>query len=111
MRVFPTLHAHFVDDLTQAQFVRQRKLQEFDQAAQFRRNRDRRRGDDDGAPVGGELLSYVAQPAHHDRVVHVTMKIFENEGRFERHRLQIAERLGGFLAVVEGLGAGHDRGP
>ena len=33
------------------------------------------------------------------------MKIFEHERRLERHRLQIAERLRGFLAVVERLGA------
>ena len=36
VRVFPTLHHHFVDDLAQAQFVRQRQFQELDQAAQFR---------------------------------------------------------------------------
>ena len=54
----------------------------------------------------GKFLPDVSQPAHHNRIVHVTMKVFENKCRFERHRLQIAERLGRFLAVVERLGAG-----
>ena len=102
----PYSDAHFVDDLAQTLLVRQGQFEELDQAAQLRRNRDRRRSDDDGATVGGELLPHVAQPPDHDRVVHVAMKVFENECRFERHRLQVAERLGWFLAVVERLGAG-----
>ena len=32
------------------------------------------------------------------------MKILEHECRFQRHCLQVAERLGGLLAVVEPLG-------
>ena len=106
VRVFPTLTVDFVDDLAQALLVRQREFEKLNQAAQFRRNGDRRRGDDDGAPVGGKFLSHIAQPADYDRIVHVAMKVFEHKCRFERHRLQVAERLGGFLAVVEGLGAG-----
>ena len=38
---------------------------------------------DDGAPVGGEFLPYVTQPPDYDRIVHVTMKIFENERRLK----------------------------
>src|ERR1700730_3976035 len=72
--VFPTLTVTLIDDLTQALLVRQREFQKLDQAAQFRRDRNRRRSDDDCAPVGGEFLSHFSQPAHHDRIVHVAVK-------------------------------------
>jgi len=42
----------------------------------------------------------------HDRVFHVPMEILENEGGFERHGLQVTERLSRLFAVIEALGTG-----
>ena len=78
----PYSDGHLVDDLAQTLLVRQREFEELDQAAQFRRDRDRRRGDDDRAAIGGKLLPYIPQAAHHHRVIHVAMKILEHECRF-----------------------------
>ena len=66
-------------------------------------NCDGRCGDDHRAAIGRKFLPYVPQPAHHDRIVHVTVKVFQDKCSLDRHRLQIAERLGWFLAVVERL--------
>ncbi len=49
-------------------------------------------------------MSHVAQPPDDYRIFHVAMKVFEDERRFQRHRFQVAERLGRFFAVVQRLG-------
>ncbi len=79
----------FVDELPQSLPVRQRQLEEFHQPAQLRRNLNLGRGQDNGLPVRGKSLTYIAEPANHDRIVHMTMQIFENEGRLHRDPFQV----------------------
>ena len=91
-----------VDDFLQAFAVGQREIEVFDQRFQFRWDGDFGRGDDYGAPVGGELLAHIAQAAHYDRIVHVTVKIFQDEDGFDGHRLHIGQSLRGLTRVVDG---------
>ena len=93
----------------QAVAIGQREIEVLDQRGEFRGDGDFGRGDDDCPTVGGELLAYVAQAAHDDGVVHVAVKVFQDEDGFERRRLHVGEGLHGFAGVVDGCAGGCAR--
>src|SRR5215471_8454043 len=91
----------FFNHLGESRRVRQWKLKVFNLVAQFRRNRERWAGQDESPPVAGKLLGYITHAAHDDWIIHVTMKVFENDCGVYGHGLQVTENLGGFKCVSD----------
>jgi hypothetical protein len=84
-----------------------RQIEKFDETDQLGRHFNGGRREHQSAPVSGELLPYIPQPAHHDRVVHVAMEVFQDEDSFDAHALEIRQRLNRVGGVIHGtLGAG-----
>ena len=92
----------FADNLAQAVAVGQRQIQKFHQARQFGRHFDGGSGQHQGSSIGGEFLAYVAQTAHHYRVIHVAMEVFQHEDGLDGHGLEVRQRLHGVGGVVHG---------
>ena len=92
----------FADNLAQAVAVGQRQIEKLDQAGQLRWHLDGGGGEHKGSPVGGELLPYVAQAAHDDRIIHVAMEILQHEHSLDGHGLEVGERLHRVGGVVHG---------
>ena len=58
-------------------------------------------GQDQSAAVGRKFLSHIPQAADDHRIIHVAMKIFQNEGSLDRDGFKVGQRLSRFAAVVD----------
>ena len=98
-----------VDDLGQAVTIGEWEIEVLDQRGEFGRHGELGRRDDDRTAIGGELLAYVAETADDDGVVHVAVKIFQDDYGFDCHRLHVGEGLHGFARVVNSGACGCGR--
>src|SRR5215467_1469815 len=91
----------FINDLTQADFIWQRQLHEFNQSAQLWRDGECWRSDHDGSAIGRKFLPNIPETPHYHRIFDMAMKILKDKNSFDGQRFQISKRLRRFLAVIE----------
>ena len=89
-----------MNHLVQTLAIWQREIEILDQSCELRWHPYFWSSDDHRAPVGGKLLAYIPQPADNHGIIHMTVKILEDEHRLDRHRLHICQRLHGLARVV-----------